>query len=63
VKVTPVAKELMKEHGISVDDVIKGLKRLGKKEVEAALGAKEDSAEMESLQSPKKHPVKLNVKR
>jgi 2-oxoglutarate dehydrogenase E2 component (dihydrolipoamide succinyltransferase) len=51
VKVTPVAKELMKEHGISVDDVIKGLKRLGKKEVEAALGAKEDSAEMESMQS------------
>ena len=39
VKVTPVAKELMKEHGISVDDVIKGLKRLGKKEVEAAISA------------------------
>ncbi|WP_372947915.1 2-oxoglutarate dehydrogenase complex dihydrolipoyllysine-residue succinyltransferase [Mariniphaga sp.] len=39
VKVTPVAKELMKEHGISVDDVIKGLKRLGKKEVEAVLNA------------------------
>jgi 2-oxoglutarate dehydrogenase E2 component (dihydrolipoamide succinyltransferase) len=39
VKVTPVAKELMKEHGISVDDVIKGLKRLGKNEVEAAMNA------------------------
>jgi 2-oxoglutarate dehydrogenase E2 component (dihydrolipoamide succinyltransferase) len=45
VKVTPVAKELMKEHGISVDDVIKGLKRLGKREVEAALAAKGENLE------------------
>ncbi len=37
VKVTPVAKELMKEHGVSVEDVINGLKRIGKKEVEASL--------------------------
>lgn len=46
VKVTPVAKELMKEHGISIDDVIKGLKRLGKKEVEAAMAATGESSEM-----------------
>ena len=39
VKVTSVAKEMMKEHGLSVDDVISGLKRLGKKEVEAAMKA------------------------
>ena len=39
VKVTSVAKEMMKEHGLSVDDVINGLKRLGKKEVEAAMSA------------------------
>ncbi|WP_167618433.1 2-oxoglutarate dehydrogenase complex dihydrolipoyllysine-residue succinyltransferase [Maribellus sediminis] len=39
VKVTSVAKEMMKEHGLSVDDVISGLKRLGKKEVEAAMEA------------------------
>lgn len=45
VKVTPVARELMKEHDISVDDVIKGLKRLGKREVEAALGAKGKNSE------------------
>jgi 2-oxoglutarate dehydrogenase E2 component (dihydrolipoamide succinyltransferase) len=37
VKVTAVAKEMMKEHGLSVDDVIAGLKRLGKKEVEAVV--------------------------
>lgn len=39
VKVTSVAKEMMKEHDLSIDDVISGLKRLGKKEVEAAMGA------------------------
>ena len=35
VKVTSVAKEMMKELDISVEDVINGLKRIGKKEVEA----------------------------
>jgi len=45
VKVTPVAKAYMKEQGISVDDVIKGLKRIGKKEVEAAISATGDFAE------------------
>lgn len=39
VKVTSVAKEMMKENDLSVDDVINGLKRLGKKEVEAVLEA------------------------
>lgn len=39
VKVTSVAREMMKDHGLSVDDVINGLKRLGKKEVEAAINA------------------------
>ncbi len=39
VKVTPVARELMKEKGLSVEDVINGLKRIGKKEVEAAAEA------------------------
>lgn len=34
VKVTSVAKEMMKELDLSVDDVINGLKRIGKKEVE-----------------------------
>ncbi len=44
VKVTSVAKEMMKEHNLSVDDVINGLKRLGKKEVEAALNAPKETA-------------------
>lgn len=34
VKVTSVAKEMMKELNLSVEDVINGLKRIGKKEVE-----------------------------
>ena len=37
VKVTDVAREMMKEHGLSVEDIISGLKRIGKKEVEAVL--------------------------
>lgn len=44
VKVTSVAKEMMKEHDLSVDDVIKGLKRLGKKEVETVINAPESSS-------------------
>lgn len=39
VKVTSLAKEIMKEHNLSIDDVVNGLKRLGKKEVEAVLSA------------------------
>lgn len=37
VKITEVAKEMMKENGLSIDDIINGLKRIGKKEVEAVL--------------------------
>jgi 2-oxoglutarate dehydrogenase E2 component (dihydrolipoamide succinyltransferase) len=44
VKVTSVAKEMMKENDLSVDDVINGLKRLGKKEVDAVLNASPVSA-------------------
>ncbi|MFA5588199.1 MAG: biotin/lipoyl-containing protein, partial [Mariniphaga sp.] len=46
VKVTPLAKELMKEHGISVEEVIQGLKRLGKKEVEAVISSKDTLSEL-----------------
>ncbi len=46
VKVTPVARELMKEHGLSVEDVINGLKRIGKNEVAAVLKAPSDDSSM-----------------
>jgi len=38
VKITSLAKEMMKEHDLSVEEVINGLKRLGKKEIEAVVG-------------------------
>uniref|UniRef100_UPI003217CE48 2-oxoglutarate dehydrogenase complex dihydrolipoyllysine-residue succinyltransferase n=1 Tax=uncultured Draconibacterium sp. TaxID=1573823 RepID=UPI003217CE48 len=44
VKVTSVAKEIMKKHNLSVDDVITGLKRLGKKEVEAVVNTPQTTA-------------------
>ncbi len=48
VKITSVAKEIMKEHNLSVEDIISGLKRLGKKEVEAvvSLPKEEQSAQL-----------------
>ncbi len=44
VKITSVAKEIMKEHNLSVEDVINGLKRIGKKEVEAVAGLPKEEA-------------------
>ncbi len=52
VKVTAVAKEMMRENGLSVDDVLSGLKRLGKKEVEAVLNA-ETSRKNQPVQQKK----------
>ncbi len=37
VKLTAVAREMMKDHQLSVDELLAGLKRIGKKEVEAVL--------------------------
>lgn len=37
VKLTPMAEKLMQEHQLTVEDVIKGLQRIGKKEVEAVI--------------------------
>jgi 2-oxoglutarate dehydrogenase E2 component (dihydrolipoamide succinyltransferase) len=39
-KITAVAREMMKEHQLSVDELISGLKRIGKKEVEAVIELK-----------------------
>lgn len=40
-KITSVAREMMKDHGISVEDLLSGLKRIGKKEVEAVMNLKQ----------------------
>jgi len=37
IKTTAVAREMMEEHHLSVDDIIHGLQRIGKKEVEAVV--------------------------
>jgi 2-oxoglutarate dehydrogenase E2 component (dihydrolipoamide succinyltransferase) len=47
-KITAVAREMMKENHLSVDDVLNGLKRIGKREVEAVLRSNQ------SLQIPVK---------
>jgi len=36
-RVTPVARKLMEEHGLSVEDIISGLKRISRREVEQVL--------------------------
>ena len=37
VRVSPVAGKMMEEHGLSVEDIIEGLARIGKKEVQAVI--------------------------
>lgn len=39
VKVTPLAKKVMESHDLSVDDVIRGLRRLKREDVEASMSA------------------------
>lgn len=38
-KVTPLARKIMAEHNINIDDVINGLRRISKKDVELVIGA------------------------
>lgn len=40
-KITAVAKEMMKEHQLSVNELLSGLKRIGKKEIEAVVGLRD----------------------
>lgn len=44
IKITPLAKKVMEENGLSVEDVINGLRRLKREDVEAVLGASAGSA-------------------
>lgn len=41
IKVTPVAAEMIQDNNLSVDDIINGLKRIGKKEVEMVINGSE----------------------
>jgi len=53
IKITPVAKKMMDEQGVNVVDVIKGLKRIGKREVQLVLGDRNSPSVSEAL-SPEK---------
>ncbi len=53
VKVSPVAQKMMEEQGLSVDDIIQGLKRIGKKEVETVI----------NMHAELKNPVSSEVSR
>lgn len=44
VKVSPVAQKLMNENNINIDDVIQGLKRIGKTEIEQVISQKSNQA-------------------
>ena len=44
VKVSPVAQKLMQENNINIDDVINGLKRIGKQEINQVLNQKQDQS-------------------
>ncbi len=50
VKMTSVAKKMMEENNLSVDDILQGLKRISKKEVEVVI----DLPEATAVPSPKK---------
>ena len=43
IKSTPVARKIMKEQGLNVDDIINGLKRISKNEVEMVIASDENS--------------------
>jgi 2-oxoglutarate dehydrogenase E2 component (dihydrolipoamide succinyltransferase) len=55
VKVSPVAQKLMEENNLSIDDVIKGLKRIGKHEIEQVLATKSGK---EAISSTKKESTR-----
>jgi 2-oxoglutarate dehydrogenase E2 component (dihydrolipoamide succinyltransferase) len=43
VRITPVAREIMQEHGLSVDDILNGLRRITKEDVLRVVSAPKDS--------------------
>ncbi|MGE0088032.1 MAG: 2-oxoglutarate dehydrogenase complex dihydrolipoyllysine-residue succinyltransferase [Bacteroidales bacterium] len=55
VKISPVAQKLMEENNLSIDDVIKGLKRIGKQEIEQVLATKSGQG---SISAPKKESTR-----
>jgi len=52
VKISPIAQKMMEEHGLSADDIVNGLKRIGKNEVEAVI---EYNSQGAALNNTEKH--------
>ena len=44
IKITPVAKKMMEESSLSIDDVLNGLRRIGKKDIQAVLDQPDEAA-------------------
>ncbi len=51
-KITAVAREIMKKHSVSVDELLSGLKRIGKKEVEAVIGLRNERRKFQDMNEP-----------
>ena len=62
-KITPVAKKMMDEQGVNVDDILKGLKRIGKREVQMALGVRNSTSVSEALPAEKILPSREKMTR
>lgn len=61
IKTTAVAKEMMEEHHLSVDDILSGLQRIGKKEVEAVIN--QPAAAQPAIVEASKNPFSREMKR
>ena len=63
VKISPVARNMMQDAELTVEDVLSGIKRIGKSEVEAVLGLKESLLpEQELIASSRKKMTPLRKK-
>ncbi len=60
VKVTAVAQKIMEENNLSIDDVINGLKRISKKDVQSVIEAPASSAD---ISTPTNATISRDVKR
>lgn len=49
VKLTPVAKKIMEENNLNIDDVINGLKRLGKKDIENVINSSNHKSQVSAI--------------
>ncbi len=63
IKISPVARKMMDEHELSVNDIISGLKRIGKKEAQAIISARQTNASLPDITSaePSREEEKIKM--